>query len=134
MPPRINSSVQAAGYGYQDPFTSKADHTAIVKIDVTGLDTDLVDSGGFLKPGALFNKDGGIIGVGDVVYGVVPEAIKVADSNSVTDLDAGLAAHPVAVVTIGQVNRDALEYNLGRALTADEIAGFTDGASLKLLS
>jgi hypothetical protein len=133
MPPRINNEVQAAGSGYQDPFIAKADYPAIVKVDVTALDDDAIDSGGYLKPGFLLTEDGAPISTGDTVYGAVPEAMRVATSNSDADIAAGLAAHPVAVITIGQLSRDAIEYNLGRALNADEEAGFVDGGSLKLL-
>jgi hypothetical protein len=124
MPPRINNETQAAGTGYQDVFNGPADHTGICKVDVTALDTDLVDSGGYLKPGAMFALNGTPVSGVEATKYVNPEAIKVAESNSAADLDAGLTAHPIAMVTRGQVVRDAVEYNLGRAMTAAEIAGF----------
>ena len=133
MPPRINNTVTAGGQGYQDPWIAKSEHPAIVKINVTALDDDAVDSGGYIKPGFLFTEAGAPIGTGDTVYGAAFEAIRVADSNSAEDLAAGLAAFPLAVGTIGQLSQDALEYNLGRALNGDELAGFVDGGSLKLL-
>jgi hypothetical protein len=133
MPPRINNTVQAAGSGYQDPWTGKAEMPAKVDVDITALDDDAVDSGGYLKPGFLFTVDGTPIGTGDTVHGGVVGMQRVAASNSATDIAAALTAHPVIVNTIGQLNRDALEYNLGRALNSDEEAGFVDGGSLKLL-
>lgn len=60
----------------------------------------------------------------DAVYGCTIEPVKVALTGSATDIAAASTAVDVTVGTIGQINRDILEDNLGRALTAGEIAGF----------
>jgi hypothetical protein len=124
MPPKITPSVSAGGYGYQNVFDGPADHTQTVKVDVTALTDDEVDADGYIKPGVPLSAAGGLVGAAVAVRGVVLEPIKVADSNGAADLAAASTAFWLAVPTIGQVRQDAIEYNLGRALTADEIAGF----------
>lgn len=66
-------------------------------------------------------------GVSDKVYGIVHEAIKVADGNAAGDIAAAHAAHHLVVATAGQVNKAIVEDNLNAALTAAEIAGFPGG-------
>lgn len=135
MPPRIQNTVTAGGQGYQDPFIGRSlDHTLSIATDITALSDDEIDSGGYLIPGLPLNADGELLGAGDYVAGVVPEATKVAAGNDATSIAAALAAHPVIVCNRGNVSRDAMEYNLGRSLTAEEIAGFTvAGSQLTLL-
>lgn len=68
------------------------------------------------------------------VYGVTTGPAKVAVTNAVGDL-AAAGTVEVTVATMGQVNRAILEDNLGRVLTAAEIAGFSvAGSLLKLLA
>lgn len=62
-------------------------------------------------------------GVSDVVHGVTIAPAKVAAGNAGGDLSAAADCF-VAVGTHGVVNRDVMEDNLGRPLTADEVAGF----------
>jgi sugar/nucleoside kinase (ribokinase family) len=70
-------------------------------------------------------KNGVLVdGAGQAIFGVVPEPIKVANSNSAGDLAAASAAFQLAIGTIGQVNRAIIEDNLGRALSADELSAF----------
>jgi hypothetical protein len=69
------------------------------------------------------------------VFGMVIEAIKVADGNAAGDLAAASSAFELGVATIAQCSQDVIEDNLGRALTAAELAGFLEpGCMLKLLS
>lgn len=116
---------------YGHPFKDILD-TDEVRVDISDLTTAEVDADGRIKPGLPLRKTGDIIGSGNAVYGVVIEAVKIVAANPT---DASLAANtgtfPVVVGTIGTVNRDVAEDNLGRALTADEIAGF-DLAGSKL--
>lgn len=69
----------------------------------------------------------------EYVYGVVLEPVKVAAGNTSTLLDAATDID-VAVVRGGLVNRDVAEDNLGRALTATEIAAFQAAGSLLRLT
>lgn len=123
----IRITKKAGGTSYGNPFISPVNHPANVLIDVSTLTTDEVDSKGYLKPGVPVNKTGDLVTAG-FVYGVTIEATRIAEDN--TDL-ANAPDVFVAVATIAQVNRDIVEDNLGRALTAAEIAGF-DAAGSKL--
>ncbi len=102
-----------------------------VKIDVSGLTVDEVDAAGYLKPGVPFSKTGVLVTAG-FVYGVTIEPIKITTPNPTNATLAAITADPfVACGVMGLVNRDIVEDNLGRALTAAEIAGF-DAAGSKL--
>jgi hypothetical protein len=74
-----------------------------------------------------------IVVASPAVFGVTIEPLQLAASNSQADLDA--AGTPwIAVGTIGQVNKNVMEDNLGAALTAAEVAGFSEaGCLVKLL-
>ncbi len=97
--------------------------TDVVKVDISDLTTNEIDANGFLKPGVPFAKDGELVGSSVAVYGVTIGPVKVAASNSSGDIAAATDCF-VAVMTHGIVNRDIAEDNLGRAYTANEIAGF----------
>lgn len=103
-----------------------------VRVDISDLTTAEVDADGYLKPGAHLRKTGDTIASGSALYGVTIEPTKIV---AAAPTDASLAANtgtfPVVVGTIGFVNRDVVEDNLGRALTADEIASY-DIAGSKL--
>lgn len=115
-------AVEASTYG--KPFVGPgAQYTDVVKIDISDLTDNEVDTYGYLKPGVPLAKDGNLIGSGVPVWGVTLESIKIAASNVAAVLDAATDCF-VAVGTVGVVNRDIMEDNLGRALTSDEIAGF----------
>jgi 6,7-dimethyl-8-ribityllumazine synthase len=93
-----------------------------VKVDLSDLSDEEVDADGYLKPGVPLQKDGSIIASSGVVWGVTFGGEKVATGGTDTILDA--ATDCFVAVGFGLVNRDVAEDNLGRALTADEIAGF----------
>lgn len=133
--PMSRSAVAVAGQGYGRPFRGKVEHTAQIPINVTALTTAEVDADGYLKPGVPFEADGTLIlAAAGIVFGVSIEPIKVAKSNSAPDLAAASAAFQIGLGTIGQVNRAIIEDNLGRVLTANEIAGFgLAGSLIKLL-
>jgi hypothetical protein len=125
MPITIEAvATEANTYGH--PFVGPgAEYTDVVQVDISDLTEDEVDTLGYLKPGVPLAKAGDLVGSGVAVYGVTLEAIRIV---TYTPTDALLAADTgtvaVAVGTVGVVNRDIMEDNLGRALTADEIAGF----------
>ncbi|MCY7375991.1 MAG: hypothetical protein LH472_08475 [Pyrinomonadaceae bacterium] len=127
----ISVSKTVGGQAHAPVFVGEILASDVVNVVVTALSTAEVDTKGFLKPGVPFSKAGALVGAAVPVYGVTIESIKVAASNSAADIAAAAAAVPVAVGTIGTVNRDIAEDNLGRVYTAAEIAGF-DLAGSKL--
>lgn len=94
----------------------------VVKVDLSDLSDEEVDADGYIKPGVPLAKDGSTIAATVPVWGVTIEAIKVASGGTDAILDA--ATDCFVTVGFGLVNRDAAEDNLGRAYSADEIAGF----------
>ena len=129
MPITITNPVAEAN-GYGNPFVGPIDRTDVVKVDISGLTTSEVDEFGYLKPGVPFNKSGVLVTSG-VVYGIVPEPIKIAADNESATLAAATDCF-VALGILGLVNRDIIEDNLGRVLTAAEIAGMADDSAIKL--
>lgn len=119
----ITASKTTGGLAHAPVFVGEIVNTDVVNVVVTALTTNEIDTYGFLKPGVPFAKDGTTVGASEPVWGVTIEAIKVAASNSSADIAAASTAIPVAV-GFGLVNRDIAEDNLGRAYTANEIAGF----------
>jgi len=65
-------------------------------------------------------------GTNSLVFGVVPESVRVAASNATADMTAA-GTVDLAVIVIGVINRHIAEANLGRAYTAAELAGFGPG-------
>jgi hypothetical protein len=122
--PMNKTTVTAGGTGYATVglFVGPVDHTEAIPVTVADV-SSLVDDNNFLIPGTPLTADGEPIDDGDAVYGVVMEPVKAA----------GTSLH-VTVARIGLVNRDIVEDNLGRALTADELAGFDDAACLLTLT
>lgn len=124
MPTSI--STNTGGLAHSPVFVGKIGNTDVVKVDISDLTTKEVDADGYLKPGVPFDKSGNTVGNGVAVYGVTIEPIKLPHA-TIPPTDVSLAADtgtcPVAV-GFGLVNRDIAEDNLGRAYTADEIAGF----------
>lgn len=115
------------GLAHAPVFVGKIIATDVVQVDISDLTTNEVDPDGFLKPGVPLSKIGDTIGAATPVYGVTIEPIKTPHA-TIPPTNASLAADvgtfPCAIGTIGMVNRDIMEDNLGRALTANEIAGF----------
>lgn len=126
--PLKTSVVSSGGSVYGHPFVGPVNHTDVVRVDVSAMSNDEVDADGYLKPGVPLASDGTLCGTADTVKGVVIEPVKVADGNEAADL-TGATDIDVAVAIIGLVNRDIVEDNLGRALTADEIAAFAKAGS-----
>jgi hypothetical protein len=122
MPITIEATASEAN-SYGNPLVGPAEYRDVVKVDISDLGTGEVDIDGYIKPGLPLAKDGNLVGSTIPVYGVVMEATKIASTNTDAVLDAATDCF-VAVCTHGIVNRDIAEDNLGRALTADEIAGF----------
>jgi hypothetical protein len=140
MPVRFNKTVTSPGTIYGRPFIGPTNHTAQISVDITLLTAAEVDSFGYLKPGVPFTAAGILVGAAAIVFGVTPEPLDVLHILPYSGITfaAALAAAGVqqlAVCTIGQVNRKIMEDNLGRVLTANEIAGFgLAGCLIKLLA
>ena len=130
--PMTSTVLREGGESYANPFVGPINHPAHVKIDVSGLTTAEVDEYGYLKPGLPLTALGARVTAG-FVYGVTIEAVRIVDRNPTNVSLAADTSDPlIAVATIGMVNRDIAEDNLGRAYTAAEIAGF-DAAGSKLV-
>lgn len=127
MPIAITST--AGGLAHAPVFVGEILNTDVVKVDISALSNAEIDADGYLKPGVPFLKTGLPVTAGPV-YGVTIEAIKIAAGNAAGDISGAVDCF-VALGTIGTVNRDIAEDNLGRAYTAPEIAGF-DLAGSKL--
>ena len=97
-----------------------------IKLDVSTLTAAEIDANGYSKPGIPLQKDGTLVsGAGQSVYGITIEASKFRVDN--TGLAADVTDPIIAVCTSGLVNLDIVEDNLGRALSANELAAFTGG-------
>jgi hypothetical protein len=122
----ITISNVGGGLAHASVFVGPILGTDVVQCDISDLTTKEVDQDGFIKPGVPLTKTGDTIGASGIVWGVTIEPIKLNHA-TIPPTDASLLADvgtsPV-VVGFGLCNRDIMEDNLGRVLTANEIAGF----------
>lgn len=119
----INVTTPASDF-YTNAFYGKPPGGIIsLTIDPDVLDgTDFVDSDGYIRPGTPFQKDGTLAdGAAQPAAYVVPYAVKIAKSNATADLTAA-TNNSIGVATGGNISKSAVEANIGRVLTADEIA------------
>jgi hypothetical protein len=118
MPIRV-STTEAAGRGYADIRVGEC-QVHQLKLDVSSL-TGEVDDGGSLPPGLPIRVNGTpVSGSGQAVYGLIgPEPIAIGDE----DIFAN-------IILMGAVNRNMIEDNLGRALSANELAAIPAGIVL----
>lgn len=115
---------------YPSPFVGPINHTVAIRVDVSTLTTAEVDAYGYIKPGVPLQENGALVsGAAQVIFGCVVEAVKIAADNAAATL-AAAADKDVTVSTIGQVNQDVLEANLGRVLSANELAAIKAAGSL----
>lgn len=136
MPTRFKKTA-AGGTNYGNPIVGTPNGVTHIKLDISTMTHDTgsggeVDDDGHLRPGVLLDAGGTSLGSSEVAYGVVMEAIKVTDDPTAL----GSEVDPlIAVCTIGLINRDIAEDNLGRAYTANELAALTAaGSTLKVTS
>ena len=118
----LGITTTTGGLAHSPVFVGEIQGTDVVKVDLSDLSDEEVDADGYIKPGVPLAKDGSIVGSGVAVWGVTIEPIKVATGGTDAILDA--ATDCFVTVGFGLCNRDIMEDNLGRALSADEIAGF----------
>ena len=115
MPLSVTST--AGGTAYVDIRVGGSHNIHQVVTDVSDFAAD-IDADGNIPVGLPLKSDGTAADgtVGEAIFGVVgPEP---AD---------GSADGPVNVILDGALNQDAMEDNLGRALTANEIAALAEG-------
>lgn len=134
MPVKITQPA-AADDVHSLPFIGPIHHTAQIAINVTTLTSAEIDADGYLKPGVPFQANGTLItAAAQVVFGVSIEPIQVAAGNTAPQIAAADSSFQIALATIAQINRAAAEDILGRAYTANEVAGFAlAGSLIKLL-
>jgi hypothetical protein len=132
--PMFTSSTAGADV-YAPVFTNAVLGLQQVNVDVSELTTDEVDADGYLKPGAAFKKDGTVADGtgGEFIYAVNPEP-QFLGHTTIPPTNVSLAADTRTVSlgmgTIGEVNRDIAEDNLGRAYNANELAAFNAAGSM----
>lgn len=130
--PLSQRTVQTAGSAGALPFVGKIHNTDTVRVDISTLTTDEVDENGYVKPGVPLQADGDLIsGTGQTVYGFTIEPIRVADDNSA--LASVTADFDLAIATRCDINQDVVEDILGRALSANELAGIAANPLLTLV-
>lgn len=115
MPMRFTTT--AGGTGYADIRVGEGHGIHQALIDVSNVAAD-IDADGFIPPGLPLQAAGTLISApGQTAkYVVGPEPVKTGASD-----DFGNA------LLDGALNQDMIEDNLGRALTADEIAALAAG-------
>ncbi len=125
MPLRVKKTAGTTTYG--PPFIGEILAMEQVLVDVSELTTDEVDADGWLKPGVPFKQDGTLADGSGCIYAVNPEPqdlqlATVPPTN--TTLSNDTKTFPLGMGTMGTVNRDIIEDNLGRSLTGNEITAF----------
>lgn len=143
--PASFGAATSSGTTYTCPTVGEPGPTLQVNVDMSALtagSTGEVDAYGFLKPGVVFDISSGLlipVASGQPCYGYVQHPIQLivggSDTGVVTDTTLDAATdQPITVCISGAINRDIGEDNMGRAYTADEIAGFNLAASLLRLT
>jgi hypothetical protein len=133
MPLSIKKTVGDTTYG--PVFIGSVLGMQQVVVDISELTTAEVDADGYLKPGVAFKKDGTLADGtgGEFIYAVNPEPQNLRMA-VLPPTDGTLAAdtrlYPLGMGTIGEINRDIAEDNLGRAYTANELAAFNAAGSM----
>jgi hypothetical protein len=133
MPLSMKKTVGTSTYG--PVFIGDVLGMQQVVVDISELTTAEVDADGWLKPGVAFKKDGTVADGtgGEFIYAVNPEPQNLRMA-VIPPTDATLAAdtrlYPLGMGTIGEVNRDIAEDNMGRAYNSNELAAFNAAGSM----
>lgn len=127
MPIRITSTAAPAGTSYIDIRAGGAHSIHQRKLDVSTL-SGLVDANGTLPPGTVLKISAGVgipvAGTTDEVEIIGPDPVKIGADT--TDIFGN-------VFRSGDFNRDAIEDNIGRALSSNELASIRAWNSFRLL-
>lgn len=128
---RVTKTAGTTGYG--NPFVGQVLGLQQVVVDISELTINEVDADGYLKPGVPFKKDGTLADgtSGEFIYAVNPEPIRIVTYTPTNVLlAADTAVAHIGMGTIGEVNRDVAEDNMGRAYTVNELAAFDAAGSM----
>lgn len=122
MPMRVTNTA-AKGTAYADIRVGEGHGIHQVKLDVSTLG-GVDDADGVLPPGLPIKADGTPVTAGaQAAYGVIgPEPVKL-----------GADDHFGNVILSGNVNRDMIEDNLARAVSADELTALAEIPALRLI-
>jgi hypothetical protein len=133
--------VQAGGddsYGLPILHPDQALPTAYM-LDISTLDNTVVDANGILIPGTVLRETSAGSGIltlidagSQTLFGLVYTRIRVALDNETATL-AAAADFPIVVATQGTINRQIVEDNLQRALTANELTAIGNNNNFRLL-
>lgn len=121
MPVSVAKTAGTSTYG--NPIVGEPGPLLQVVVDISELTTDEVDADGFLKPGVSFKSDGTQPDGSGFMYAMNIEPTKIityVPTNALLAADTDTI--PVGCVIGGVINRDIVEDNLGRAMTANELA------------
>lgn len=122
MPLRVSTETGTSSYG--NPLVGHLGGLLQVVVDISELTIAEVDADGNLKPGVMFKSDGTQPDGSGFVYAINPEPISIGHA-TIPPTDVSLAADtgtvPIGMATSGIINRDIVEDNLGRAMTANEL-------------
>lgn len=143
--PLISGTATTSATTQVNPFVGPPQMPVQLNVDVSSLTagaTGEVDAYGVLKAGVPFGMTGGLLVIpvpnGGKTYGVTaaPQQLDAAGAATgavtSTTLDSD-TDQPITVYCGGTVNRDIAEDCIGRAYSADEIAGFNiAGSQLRL--
>lgn len=111
----ISFTTTSGGTAYADIRVGHVDQHQCL-IDVSAL-SGAVDADGYLPPGLPLDATGGPVGTSEDAFAIVgPAPVKLL-----------AADHFGNAIMGGVLNKDMIEDNLGRALTADELAGIASG-------
>jgi hypothetical protein len=139
--PLIFGTATTSTTTYANPFVGDPQMPVQLKLDMSAMDIATVTLYGVLPAGTPLAVSSGLlvpVGSSSQTYGVTAEAIQLdvggAATGAVTNTTLDNATdQPITVYCGGTVNRDCAEDNLGRAYSADEIAGFNiAGSQLRL--
>ncbi len=121
MPMRV-ANTAARGTAYADIRVGEC-QVHQVKLDVSAL-TGVDDADGVLPPGLPIRVDGTPVSAGaQVAYGVIgPEPVKIGDDDIFGN-----------IILSGNLNRDMIEDNLARALSADELTALAEIPAIRLI-
>jgi hypothetical protein len=124
----------AGGITHGDPFVGGAHDATNIKVDVSTLTTDWVDAYGFVKPGCPLQIDGTLAGTGasQTAYCVVIGARKIPGTTTNVGIGTNTNDFILGAATSALLNRDIIEDNIGRVLSANELAAFAASNSLRL--
>jgi hypothetical protein len=124
----LKSTKTAGAQVYGSAFLNPIEQMDHVKIDVSTLTTDEVDTNGYIKPNVPLQAAGTLVsGASQTVYGLTIEATQIPGRTSNANLAGDTTDPLIAVCTSALINRDIAEDNLGRAFSANELAALTAG-------